>query len=182
MSPIKVSLDSNDIMKMSAKYKKFKYIFLDENLLFSSNLDNDTNEIFVTCNGLSDVKEALINFKTYKTLGFAYLSEIKKWNSVEGGSKRLKVSIADSEYHTKSPHFGFTFATKNVSGLFNFTVALLDGNGNKIIFPSNRTKVPTIGFKFKLSNNVRKRCQTNFKKLVRLLTTKAKKNNQVLKI
>ena len=41
MNPIKVSLDSNDIMKMSAKYKKFKYIFLDENPF--SNLENDTN-------------------------------------------------------------------------------------------------------------------------------------------
>ena len=99
---------------------------------------------------MPDVKEALINFKTYKTLGVVYLSEIKNWNLVKGKSKRFKAAFVDSEYHTKSPHFGFTFATKTVSGLFNFTVALLDGNGNKIIFPSNRAKVPTIGFKIQI--------------------------------
>ena len=44
MNAIEITLDSN--------YKKFKYRFLIENLLFSSNLENDTDVIFVTCNGL----------------------------------------------------------------------------------------------------------------------------------
>ena len=39
---------------------------------------------------------------------------------------------------------GFAFTTKNVSDLFSFTVTLLDGSGNKITFPANKTKVPTI--------------------------------------
>ena len=51
MNPAKVSLDSNDIIKRFVKYKKFKYRFLVENLLLSSNLMNDTNAIFVTCSG-----------------------------------------------------------------------------------------------------------------------------------
>ena len=45
MNPIEVSLDSNDIIERLAKYKKFKYSFLIENLLFSSNLENDTDVI-----------------------------------------------------------------------------------------------------------------------------------------
>ena len=78
MNPIEVSLDSNDIIKRLEKYKKFKYRFLIENLLFSSNLENDTDVIFVTCDGLSDAKEVLINSKIYKTLGVVGLCTFQK--------------------------------------------------------------------------------------------------------
>ena len=124
LNPIDVSLDSNDIIRKLVKYKKFKYRFLIENLLFSSNLENNTNVIFVTCDCLSDAKEDLINSKIYKTLSVVYISEIKNWNLVKGESKRLQAVFVDSEYHTESSHFGFAFTTKNVSDLFNFTVTL----------------------------------------------------------
>ena len=52
MNAIEITLDSNDIIEKLSNYKKFKYGFLIENLLFSSNLENDTDVIFVTCNGL----------------------------------------------------------------------------------------------------------------------------------
>ena len=44
--------------------------------------------------------------------------------------------------------------TKNVSDLFNFTITLLDGKGNTITFPSNKTKVPLIGFKIQIIKEV----------------------------
>ena len=150
MNPIEINLDSNDIIENLSNNKKFKYRFLIENLLFSSNLENDTDVTFVTCNGLTNEKEALINSKIYKTLGVVYLSEIKNWNLVKGESKKSQAIFTDSEYHTKSSHFGFAFKTKNVSDLFNFTVTLLDGNDNKITFLSNETKVPIIGFKVQI--------------------------------
>ena len=117
MNPIEVSLDSNDIIERLAKYKKFKYRSLIENLLFSSNL---IDMIFVTCYGLSDAKEPLINSKIYTTLGVVYISEIKNWSLVKGESKRSQAVFVDSEYHTKSSHFGFAFTTKSISDLFSF--------------------------------------------------------------
>ena len=76
-----------------------------------------------------------------------YLSQIKKWDLVKGESERSQTIFVDSEYHTKSSHYGFAFTTKNVSNLFNLTITLLDSSGNKITFPSNEAKVPVIGFK-----------------------------------
>ena len=114
-------------------------------------MENDTNVIFVTCDGFSDAKEALINYKIYKTLGVVYLPEIKNWNFVKGEWKRLHAVFLDSEYHTKSSYFGFTLTAKKVSDLSNFTVTLLDGSGNKITFPSNETKILTIGFKIQIA-------------------------------
>ena len=91
MNPIEVSLDSNDITERLSKYKKFKYRFMIENLSFSSNLENDTDVFFVTYDGLSDAKEALINSKIYKSLGVVYLSKIKYWNLEKGESKRSPI-------------------------------------------------------------------------------------------
>ena len=63
MNPVEITLDSNETVEDLSKYKRFKYRFLIESLLFSSNLENDTDVIFITCNGLSDAREALINSK-----------------------------------------------------------------------------------------------------------------------
>ena len=79
-----------------------------------------------------------------------YLSEIKNWNLIKGKSKRLQAVFVEPKYHTKSSQFAFAFITKNVSDIFNFMITLLDGSGNKITFPSNETKVPTIGFKIQI--------------------------------
>ena len=98
MNPIEVSLDLNDIIKSLAKYKRFKYKFIVENLLFSSNLENNTDEIFITYNSLSDSRETLIYSKIYKTLGGIYLSVIKDCNLIKGESKRLQAVFVDSQY------------------------------------------------------------------------------------
>ena len=101
MNPVEITLDSNEIIEELSKYK-FKYRFLVENLLFSSNMQNETDVIFIMCNGLSDARETLINSKLYKTLGVVYLSEVKDWKLVKGKSKRLQAVFVDLEYHTKS--------------------------------------------------------------------------------
>ena len=72
MNPVEITLDSNEIVEDLSKYKRFKYRYFIQSLLFTSNLQNDTNIIFMTCNNLSDAKEALIN-----SLGVVYLSQIK---------------------------------------------------------------------------------------------------------
>ena len=47
MNPIEKTLDSKNIIEKLSNYKKFKYRFLIKNLFFSSNLENDTDVIFV---------------------------------------------------------------------------------------------------------------------------------------
>ena len=63
MNPVEITLDSNEIVEDLSKYRKFKYRFLIQSLLLSSNLQNDTDVIFIMCNDLSDAREALINSK-----------------------------------------------------------------------------------------------------------------------
>ena len=135
---------------MLSNYKKYKFRFIIESLLFSTSLQNNIGVNFITCDGLAEAKTALINSKLYKALGVVYLSEIKDWDLIKSDSKRAQGVFVDSKYHSKASYFAFAFTTKNVSGLFSFTTTLLDGSGNKIIFPSNETKVPTLSFKIQI--------------------------------
>ena len=50
-------------------------------MLFSSSTKNNTQVVFISHDGLKDVKEAFINSKLDKKLGAAYLNEIKNWDS-----------------------------------------------------------------------------------------------------
>lgn len=72
LNPVETSIESNKIIESLLKYKKYKYRFVIESLLFSSRIQNDTKICFISCSIPNDAKEALINS------GFIYLSEIKK--------------------------------------------------------------------------------------------------------
>ena len=111
-------------------------------------MQNNTEVIFVVaCDGLIEAKSALINSKLCKTLGVVYLSEVKNWDLIKNDSKRAQAVFIDFEHHLSAFHFAFTVAIKNMRDLLNFTVTLLDGSGNKITFPSDEAKVPTLSFK-----------------------------------
>ena len=62
---------------MFEKHKKNPVKFNLKRLLFSSTIKNDTEKIFVTLDGLTDVKYSLINRKLYQTIGVTDLNEIK---------------------------------------------------------------------------------------------------------
>ena len=145
LNPVEI-IDSNKITKTLSSYKKCKFRFIIESLLFSTNLQNNTDVIFITRDGLTEAKAALIDSKLYTRLGVVYLLEINDWDLIKNDSKRAQALFVDSEYHSKTSHFAFGFSTENISDLFNFTINL-GGLSNVITFPSNETKLPTLSFK-----------------------------------
>ena len=150
LNPIEITIDSNSIIEMLSKYKRYKFRFIIESLLFSTRVQNDTEVIFITCDGLTEAKNMLINSKLYKMLGVVYLSEIKDWDLIKNNSKRAQVVFVDSEHHSMASYFAFAFTTKKVSDLFYITVTLLDSSVDKITFPFDKTKVPTLSFKIQI--------------------------------
>ena len=114
LNPVEVTINLNNIIEILSNYKRYKFRFIIKSLLFSRNLQNNTDVIFVTCDSLTEAKTALINSKLYKTLGVVYLSEIKDWDLIKNDSKRTRAVIVDSKYHLKASHFAFAFTTKNV--------------------------------------------------------------------
>ena len=61
LNPVEITIDSNKIIETLSNYKKYKFRFKIESLLFSTNLQNNTDVIFITCDGLAVAKTALIN-------------------------------------------------------------------------------------------------------------------------
>ena len=86
INPIEITINSNNVVETLSHYKKYKFRFIIESLLFSTRVQNNTKVIFITCDGLTEAKSALINLKLYKTLGIVYLSEIKNWDLIENSS------------------------------------------------------------------------------------------------
>ena len=76
LSPVEITIDSNKIIETLSNYKKHEFRIIIESLLFSTNLQNNTEVIFITCDGLTEAETALINSKLYKTLGVVYFSKI----------------------------------------------------------------------------------------------------------
>ena len=147
LNPINISLNSNNVIQQLTKCNKYKYRFVLESFLFSSYFENETDVIFLTCNGLN---KELINSKIEKFLGVTYLPKIVNWELAKGQTKGSQAIFVDSEYHTKPSHLAFAFITRNITDLISFTVTLLDGNRKKLTFPSNEKKNPTIGFRIEI--------------------------------
>ena len=151
LNPIYISINSESIISKLQLYKNNRFRFVLRTLLFSSNIVNDTDVIIITSNGLSNTKQALITKDNRPTLqsilGDCFLNEISEWNIVKGASKRVQVVFTDSEdLNRSSDHLAFSFITKNIADLLQFSVTLLDGSGKEIAFPQNETKLPIISF------------------------------------
>ena len=153
LNPIIISISSDTVIQNFTKYKKYRYRFALESLLFSSNIKNDTDVISIFCEGLSYVKKALINLKLTSLLGVCYLNELKVWELVKGQPKRLQAIFADLVKIRNSSHFAFAFTTRNICDLLNFTVILLDGNGKEIKFPANEIKILIFNFQIQIVKN-----------------------------
>ena len=155
LNPIYVSISSDAIITKLQLYKNYRYRFILQSLLFSSNIVNDTDVIIVTANGLSNTKQALIKRNNQSvlesTLGVCFLSEIPDWNIIKRQSKRTQAVFSDSEdLNRSSDHLAFSFITKNISDLLQFSVTLLDGAGKEIAFPTNETKLPIVTFRIQI--------------------------------
>ena len=151
LNPIYISINSDSIISKLQLYKNNRFRFVLNTLLFSSNITNNTDVIIITSNGLSNTKQALITKDNRSSLesvlGVCFLNEIPEWNIVKGASKRAQVVFSNSEdLNQSSNHLSFSFTTKNIADLLQFSITLLDGRGKEISFPENESKLPIISF------------------------------------
>ena len=115
LNPVDIIIRDSKADSFLARYKPYKYRFVIDNLLFSSALTNSTNVIFVSCNGLNEAKESLINGKLFKTFGVINLAETEHWDKIKGKSKWTNAVFTGSEdpsvafiSHLRSPQQTYT--------------------------------------------------------------------------
>ena len=90
LNPIYISINSDVVIQKLTKYKKYRYRFVLESILFTWNIENEADVIFVICNGLNNAKHALINKNLENISGVCYLTEIKDWEIIKDNQKDLK--------------------------------------------------------------------------------------------
>ena len=59
LNPVEVSIQNNEVNVYLNRFSRYKYRLIINNLLFSSSMINDTNVIFVSCNGLNNARDTL---------------------------------------------------------------------------------------------------------------------------
>ena len=56
LNPVDISIKDSEVNTFLSRYRRYKYRFVIDNLLFKSALTNNTNIIFVSCNGVNESK------------------------------------------------------------------------------------------------------------------------------
>ena len=105
LNPVDISLGDSELNAFLSRYhRRYKYWLIINNLLFSSSVTQDTNVIFISCNGLNDAKETLVNGKIFKTLGVIDINQTEEWQKLKGKSKWVNAVFNNSEDPTIAKH------------------------------------------------------------------------------
>ena len=146
LNPVDVNIKSESVIRKLMR-KKTKYKFVLRSMIFSSNIINETDTIFLLVEGLNDARKIFINDSLETGIGVCYLSEVKNWKLIKGQSKRVQVVFDDTEkFAGQSKHFAFNFITRNISDILRFTVTLVDGTKKLIKFKDREENIPIINF------------------------------------
>ena len=142
LNPIEINICDSEIQGKLSRYgtQRYKYCFIVDSLLISSSVVQDTNVIFLICNGLNEARDSLINGKLYKSIGVININGIKDWTKLKGESKWINIIFNDSENLALAKHFAFAFETVNLSDLLNFQPSLLDDKAKPIKLALNKKK------------------------------------------
>ena len=76
VNPVQITINDDRVLNISKKFKNSNYKLTPIGLLFSSSVQNDTKQIFITCREINDAELALINGKISNILGVINLNKI----------------------------------------------------------------------------------------------------------
>ena len=139
-------IDSYIQTKLLFYSKKYKYRFIANSLLFISLIKEDTKVIFITTNGLNDVKDILINGKILQGVCVIYISEIENWNKIKNESHWTNVILTYSAFPISAKHFAFGFETTAIHNLLNSEYSLINDQKKLLEFKQEEDKIPVLNF------------------------------------
>ena len=147
LNPVHVHIKSENVIRKLMLKKNNKYRFILRSIIFSSNITNETDTIFLLSDGLNDARKIFIKDSLEFGIGVCYLSEIDDWKLIKGQSKKVQVVFDDSEkFAGQSKHFAFNFITGNISDILKFSITLVDGKKKLIKFKDGEENIPIINF------------------------------------
>ena len=115
--------------------------------MFSSSVQNDTKQIFITCRELNDAKVALTNGKISNILGVINLNKIENLEYIKGKSLWVNINFNKEEKVKSTEHFCFQFKTLSLNNLLSCSLYLIDENNKPIEFTNDENKISILSFK-----------------------------------
>ena len=73
---VQIEIDDDRVLNIFKKHKKVRYRIIPLGLFFPASIKNNTEQIFLSCRELNNVKKSLIDNKTYK--------KIINWEEIRG--------------------------------------------------------------------------------------------------
>ena len=143
-----IEIEDDRVLNIFKKYKNGFYKLTPLGILFRASIKNDTEQIFITCRELNDIKKSLINSKIFRLLlGNIDLKKINNWNKIKGQSLWITAMLEEQRELNNSRHLCFSFMTLTLNDLLDFSINLIDDNNKEIEFASNEKKISILNFK-----------------------------------
>ena len=149
LNPIDIKITGSEVFKELTyiSNRRIKYRFIPNTFLFSSSVQQETEVIFLTVTGLNEARDIFINGKSYKAIGCIYTNEIEGWDQIKKSTSNwVTCKLSNSKYPFGAKHLGFEFDTTRLKALIDFTLYLIDQNGNEITFSATEQKTPSLNF------------------------------------
>ena len=140
LNPVQIEIDDDRVLNILKRYKNVRYRLTPLGILFPTSVKNDTEQIFLTCRELNDVKKSLINSKIYGLLGIIDLTKINNWDKIKGQSLWINATLEKQKEVNNSWHLCSPFTTTTSSNLLNFSINLVDDHNKQITFADNEKK------------------------------------------
>ena len=84
LNPVNIEIDDGMVLNILKIYKNVRYRLTPLGLLFSASEKNNSEQIFLTCRELNDVKKSLINSNIYGLLEIIDFKKINNWEEIKG--------------------------------------------------------------------------------------------------
>ena len=91
LNPVQIEIEDDRILNILKRYKNVVYRLTPLGISFPASVKHDTEQIFIRCRELNNIKKALINSKIYGLLGIIDLKKINNWEEIKGHSLWINV-------------------------------------------------------------------------------------------
>ena len=95
LNQVQIRIEDDKVLNIIKRYKNVRYKLTPLGLLFP--VENDTEQIFLTCRELNDVKKSVINSNIYRLFGISDLKKINNWEEINQQSLQIKATLEEEK-------------------------------------------------------------------------------------
>ena len=144
---IQIEIENDRVINIFKKYKNVRHRLTPLGLLFLESIKNITEQTFLTCRELNNVKKSLTNSTIHGLLGIIDLKKIDNWEEIKVQSLWINATLKEQKEINNSRHLCFLFMNTTLNGLLNFSMNLVDDRNKQITFENNNKKISILNFK-----------------------------------